>query len=204
MTLSNCTALVLVIVRPGHPKGHSVKLFAKLAAGIAGSLLVTGSASAADIAPIIPPVIAPVVIPVPVASPFAGLYVGNAFGITRLGDEGSLFSDALVVGFNLVNGRRIIGLEGKVGVRLRFEDGVIPFVAASARAGFQIGDRAQVYGVAGAGYIFRFGQAFASAGIGGEVLLGENLGIFAEARAIQFFGGPPLTTQFNFGFNWHL
>lgn len=179
-----------------------MKFPAKLVAGIAGSFLFAGAAAAADIAPIMPPMAAPIVVPVPVASPFAGLYVGNAFGIT-LGER--IFTDAAVVGFNFVNGRRIVGIEGKIGVGPLFTGGgVTPFVAANVHAGLQIGDRAQVYGTAGGGYIVGPGAFFVSGGIGAEVLLGDRLGVFGEARVIQFFVGAPITAQFNFGINWHL
>lgn len=180
-----------------------------LAAGVAGALLVAGavSANAADLPTL--PAAPPPPPPAPVAPAFdwSGPYVG-AYGGAIFNDPfDPIYQVGLQAGFNFVRGRFLGGAEAYAEYRISSGFGNHWSAGANARAGALLGERALLYGEAGAGYVFTLGGfPVWTAGGGVEVGLGRAASIFAEVKAINTFGGGPATRglQAQAGLNWHI
>lgn len=163
-----------------------MKLFRVVAAAVASVMLI-GSAAAADPAPVYIPGVAPVVAAPAPAFSFAGTY----FGVTSL--EVRTLGGAGLFGFNIVRGRLLAGIELRAGAAINGE--FLGVVSATARAGVLLGDRVALYGLGGAGILL--GNAgggieaagFYTFGTGLEYAVSDRVSVFGETRAIGAFGG---------------
>lgn len=182
----------------------------KIATVLLASALMTsaGVASAADIAP--PALPGPVVVtPVPAVAGFdwnrfyAGVQGGVWYGLDPL--EFDSLRGAVLVGRNvLVGSRLVVGAEAVGGIYVY--PGEILFEAYGlARAGVLLGERALVYGAAGAGFDFDpvGGGGIMLVGGGIELGLGERVGVRTEALALRYFGGPFSFLSGTVGLTWH-
>lgn len=156
-----------------------MKLF-RMVAAAAASMMIVGSAAAADPVPMMPAVAPVAVAPAP-AFDWSGMYFGVMIPEVRT------ISAAGLVGFNMVRGNFLAGVEMRVGGFLG--DAVITSV--TGRAGFILGDRVVLYGLGGVGLATDFSnfQAFYTVGTGLEFAPGSRVSIFAETRAVGGFGG---------------
>ncbi|MCC6735351.1 MAG: hypothetical protein IT534_04405 [Bauldia sp.] len=161
------------------------------------SVLVAGTASAAEVGPINLPATPPAVpLPPPPGFSFAGPYVGAYFG--RLVAE-SAFQAGLQGGFNFLRGPFLVGAEAQLGAA--FGGGFAFEADLNARLGFVLGERFLVYGEGGIGYIS--GVPVYTAGGGVEIGVGQSFSVFGEAKALGPLGGPILSLTVQAGINWH-
>lgn len=159
-----------------------MKLFRVVAAAVASVMLV-GSAAAADPAPVYIPAVAPMTVAAPApAFSFAGMY----FGVTSL--EVRTLSGAGLVGFNIVRGPLLAGIELRLGGG--FQGGGALIASSTARAGVVLGSRTAVYGLAGLGFATDFAdfESFYTFGAGLEFAVSDRVSVFGETRAIGQFG----------------
>jgi hypothetical protein len=106
------------------------------------------------------------------------------------------------VGYNMVRGSMLFGVEARVGVVQPPGPGVQFDVGG--RAGFILGNNVLLYGGVAVGAVPNVGFRYLSAGAGAEFVLGDRIGIFSEFRHVWSlpFGG----IDFNMlvvGINFH-
>lgn len=166
---------------------------------IAGAFVV-GTAAAANAAdlpmtPMAPPP------PPPMAAPafdWSGLYFGFNGGVFY---TGTIYpSLGAQVGFNMVRGRFLAGIEAEAGVI--YTGAIIPEAYLNGRLGFVLGERVLLYGEAGVGFIFGPGPVW-DAGAGLEIGIRDTLSIFTEAALIGAFGGGTVAYSITAGVNFH-
>lgn len=158
-----------------------MKLF-RMVAAAAASMMIVGSAAAADPVPMVPGV-APVVIAPAPAFDWSGMYFGVMIPEVRT------ISAAGLVGFNMVRGNFLAGAEMRLGGFAQGGAGLL--LSGTGRAGFILGDRVVLYGLAGVGLATDFSnfEGFYTVGTGLEFAPGSRVSIFAESRAIGGFTG---------------
>jgi opacity protein-like surface antigen len=147
----------------------------KLLVSLVGSALIATSAFAADL-PQAPTIVAPP--PPPMAAPsfeWGGLYFGAYYAQIVRPEIGAH------VGFNVVRGRAVFGIEAGGGAMLQ---AWIPAAFVKGRAGFLLSDRVLLYGMALLEAYFPGPTLVWMAGGGAELALGDRFSLFAEAGAI--------------------
>lgn len=166
---------------------------------IAGAFVV-GTAAAASAADLPTPPMAPPP-PPPMAAPafdWSGLYFGANGGVFY---TGSIYpSVGAQVGFNMVRGSFLFGVEAQAGVI--FAGGIAPEIYLNGRLGFILGDRVLLYGEAGVGFIVGPGPVW-DAGGGVEIGVRDTLSVFAEAKVVGSFGGGLAGYSITGGVNFH-
>lgn len=143
--------------------------------GVVASAFVATGAMAADI-PTAPIVVAP---PAPMATPafnWTGMYFGGNY--TRIVTP---LQFGAHVGYNFAFGGAIVGVEGGVGLAA---PGVIN-ASVRAKAGFAVGERLLLYGVAGV-EVYLVGPAVAvwTAAGGAEFAINHRVSVFAEVGVV--------------------
>lgn len=168
-----------------------------LIAGIAGAAMFGSAAMAADIQVIVPPAPPVVVVPPPPAFDWSGLYVG----VGVAGPFQGLLPDAHV-GFNIVRGNFLFGVEGRVGT-IGFQALTL---GGAARAGVLLGqqDRLLAYGSISALYIPAGPVLLVGGNAGVEFGIGERLSVFGEAGIYGSPGNGCCGLMFRGGVNFHL
>lgn len=153
--------------------------FRKLLLGLAGSLLFTSAALAADLpaAPMAPA-------PPPMAPPapsfdWSGPYVGAYAGVSNYVPW---FEGGTVAGYNAVFGHVLVGVDLRLGVHLPGPSSAFAWqIGPGVRAGVLLGDRALLYGRLAAHYVPGVGNAW-SAALGGEIMVTPAVSLFAEVQ----------------------
>lgn len=145
----------------------------RLLLGVFGAALVASNAIAADLPTPPPP---PPVMPAP-AFDWGGVYFG-AYAAQIVRPEIGAH-----VGFNIVRGRTVLGIEAGGGAMLQ---AWIPGVFAKGRAGILIGEQERVllYAMALVEAYFPGPTLYWMAGGGAELALGNRFSLFAEAGAV--------------------
>lgn len=179
-------------------------LIRKLIVGVAATMLTTTAAMAADPIIIPPPAPPPPMAMAPVASPFEGIYFGGYFYRTLPLAGPGFRAFGGQVGYNIVRGSMLFGVEARVGfVQPPPPGGSIHF-DVGGRAGFILGNNVLLYGGVAVGAVPGVPFRYLSVGGGAEFVLGDRIGIFGELRHV--WGLPLGGTQFNMlavGINFH-
>lgn len=175
--------------------GPFMKFVRNLLAGTAATVLMTGTAMAADVIYPTVPAAAPVVIAPAPAFSFAGGYIGTHFAMSF--PFGSIYG--VQSGYNFVRGNFLFGVE----VETSHIAILGPLVDASlnGRAGVVLGDRVLVYGQAGIGT--RVVAPSFNVGAGIEVALSPRISMFAEYDRYYVIGSGFLDHQLVAGLNFH-
>jgi len=175
-----------------------MKAMSKLLLGVAGSVLVSSAAMAADLTPVMPAPVAPTPPPAPSfawAGPYAGVFAGYDFGFA-LGEAGVQY------GYNYSFGNFIAGIELETGHPFIPGFAVIN-ASLNAHAGVVLADRAFLYVEAGIGE--KFFTPLWNVGGGVEVAVTDTVSLFAEAKAnfAILGGGGFFGWQLTGGTNYH-
>lgn len=161
-----------------------MKLFAKMAAGVAGAVMMSTAAMAADPMPVyVPPMMAPVVV-APATHNWDGTYFGVATmpGFYTLGQ----------FGVNWTPGNFLVGVVARGGFLWDWPPAAIGTLSLRAGAILGAQDRALLYGVAGVGGAWLPGSGagvFMTAGAGAEFAVNDRISVFGESRLVGSFGG---------------
>lgn len=179
-----------------------MKSFSKILAAVATSMLVAGTAVAADVNPVVMPTVAP-------TAPAAPTFNWNRFYVGTYGgawwEMGPVSFDNLraggVAGYNMQFDRFVVGLQGSVGVY----DFASPTLeaAASARAGILAGDSLLLYGIVGIGYDGCCGGVMTLGG-GAEFAVSQNVTIRVEGVVWKELGTPFDYFSVTAGLNWYV
>lgn len=173
--------------------------------GFAGLVLLctASTASAADFVPVVVPV--PVVTATPPAPGFgwSGPYAGPILGLYDPFGDGALIAGA-AVGFNIVRGPLVAGIEGQ-GAYFHYigGGGDYFFGLVRARAGVTLGatDRILLYTAVGAGVYAPSSGRYVTGAAGMELGIGDRISIRSEATAFYYF--PDFAAQWTTGVFWH-
>lgn len=174
-----------------------MKRTGKLLLGVAGSVLISSAAMAADLTPVMPaPPVAPAPPPAPSfawTGPYAGVFAGYDFTFT-LGEAGVQY------GYNYGAGNFLFGFEIETGYTFT---GASPVNAAlNAHAGVVLADRAFIYAEGGIGS--KLLVPLWNVGGGVEVAVSNTMSVFAEAKANFVVGGGGFFSwQLTGGMNYH-
>jgi len=129
---------------------------------------------------------------------YAGAYGGVFFPF--------VWQAGVTIGHNFVRGSLIYGVEVQAGIAANGM-GYAFEVDLNTRVGAAVGDtdRVLVYGELGVGAFVNSGGPYVSFGGGVEFALTDSLSVFAEAKALAAFSGPPGVdvVLFQAGLNWH-
>jgi hypothetical protein len=171
-----------------------MKTAGKLLLGVAGSVLISSAAMAADLTPITPPPPPPPP-PAPTfawAGSYAGVFAGYDFGFT-LGEAGVQW------GYNFAFGNFLAGIEVETGHS--FVPAGIINAALNVHAGAVLADRVFIYGEGGIGE--KFFAPMWNIGGGVEVAVTNTMSVFAEAKANFLMGAGFFGWQLTGGVNYH-
>ncbi len=173
-----------------------MRLTGKLLLGIAGSVLISSAAAAADLTPVMPTPVAPTPPPAPTfawAGPYAGVFGGYDFTFA-LGEGGVQY------GYNFGFGNFLAGLEIETGHS--FVPAGIINASLNAHAGVVLANRVFIYGEGGIGE--KLFVPLWNIGGGVEVAVTNTMSAFAEAKANFIVGGGGfLGWQLTAGMNYH-
>jgi opacity protein-like surface antigen len=181
-----------------------MKMGRSLVLGIAGSVMISSGAMAADVAP--PVVAAPP--PPPMAAPsfdWNRFYIGLYGGAWASLDYFALYSarTGLTIGRNFQMGRGVLGMEVTAGI-WDFDDPSWE-IAVRARGGVLLTDTILIFGLVGYSHDYYNDDNALDLGGGLEVGLGENISLRFDAYL--WFDGDGYGVEdmaINIGVNWLL
>ncbi len=172
-----------------------MKHASKLLLGVAGSVLISSAAMAADLAPVMPTPVAPTPPPAPSfawTGPYAGVFAGYDFTL-------SLAEAGVQYGYNFGAGNFLAGVEIETGYS--FTGASLVNAALNVHAGVVLADRAFIYAEGGIGS--KIALPLWNIGGGIEVAVTDTMSVFAEAKANFVIGGGYLGWQLTGGMNYH-
>ena len=184
-----------------------MKMGRSLVLGIAGSVMISSGAMAADVPP---PPVAAAPPPPPMAAPafdWGGLYVG-LLGSTFVQsfDEplGAIIGG--FAGYNLVMGNFLVGVRGGLLTGIGEFAGGPPGYQLHGRAGVLLGDKLLAYGFIGISGTIDLDSLQGSYGGGLELALGEGWSVFTSLGQFRSFDCTAYCVSPLFGtigFHWH-
>lgn len=172
----------------------------KIALGALASILLGGTAMAADL-----------MAPPPPEAAMTSDWTGGYIGIGLEGDHDELYGDNsgevdAILGANLQSGMFLVGLQGWVGYSHDFTNPAPDQWTAGveARAGFVLGDAALLYAALGYDYFSGSGHNYYIPGVGIEFMVSDSLSLNLEYQHYIGVNTPQIADALRAQLLWHL
>jgi outer membrane immunogenic protein len=170
-------------------------LISKIALGALASVLLGGTAMAADL-------MAPPPVEAAMTSDWTGGYIGVEGNYFRFGTDNGVQLNA-VAGANFQSGMFLVGLEGWLGYTDNLTTSFTQWNAGvEARAGLAT-EAALVYGGIGFEHYAGSGNEYWSAGVGVEFMLSDNMSLDLEYKHLMGTNNPATLDKVGASVLWH-